>query len=468
MKTRGESRLNIVLAMLLGIGIKGISAIVEIGIQILMTRSIGVNGYGEYTFFVSLVETAYFVLFSGSIKLNTFYLSSSEVSLKNFKRQYLKKFVLPISIIMFSIAVLIQNFLYSVAVIILLTYYFAFDKSSTLLSCGHQGIALLGEYLMGRLSMLIGLIILVELNKVDIFLLCILYGIQFIVMLIWFSRFEYKPASCLKDIQVPVDKLIEFQKSDIANAFIAYAPAILQYIFGSAFTAGFTGILGIIKKIINFIAGPTAKVFLPECSRLYKNGELEKLKETYIMIVKVQMLVIGSAGTLLIGFPKLVLGFFNSELQQYSNLLVLVSFCLLLIASVGPVTGFLQMTGNEVVCNRNQWISIAVMFIVFFAMKNDEFFAVYGLCAQAISEGILKYYSLCKWFEDKIVSFSTYILLWFPTMLIYSFIKISNLESSIYLVIITLLFNFSFNIFIALQDTIIKKYIEKYLVKNIA
>ena len=55
--------MNIVLAMFLSVGIKAISAIIEIVMQILMTRSVGVNGYGEYTFLVSLVETAYFVYF---------------------------------------------------------------------------------------------------------------------------------------------------------------------------------------------------------------------------------------------------------------------------------------------------------------------------------------------------------------------------------------------------------------------
>ena len=65
--------MDIVFAMILSIGIKGISAVVEIAIQMLITNGVGVSEYGDYTFFVSLIEGAYFLLFSGSIKLNTFY-----------------------------------------------------------------------------------------------------------------------------------------------------------------------------------------------------------------------------------------------------------------------------------------------------------------------------------------------------------------------------------------------------------
>ena len=182
--------MNIVLAMFLSVGIKAISAIIEIVMQILMTRSVGVNGYGEYTFLVSLVETAYFVLFSGSIKLNTFYLSTPELSLNAFKENYFKKYVFPIISILFILSVTKTNLIYSIGTIILLTYFFAFDKSSTLISRGKQGIALLGEYLLGRIVMLIGIIILIKINMINTLWLFILYGLQFLIMWIWLKKHD--------------------------------------------------------------------------------------------------------------------------------------------------------------------------------------------------------------------------------------------------------------------------------------
>ena len=55
--------MNIVFAMILSVGIKAISAIVEIAIQMLITNGVGVREFGEYTFFVSLIEGAYLIHF---------------------------------------------------------------------------------------------------------------------------------------------------------------------------------------------------------------------------------------------------------------------------------------------------------------------------------------------------------------------------------------------------------------------
>ena len=115
--------MNLLFAMILSIGIKGISAIVEIAIQMLITNGVGVSEYGEYTFFVSLIEGAYYVLFSGSVKLNTFYLSTSSASLSRFKRKYTLYFVTPI-IAMVIVAFAIMKNPYGVlSGIILYIYY---------------------------------------------------------------------------------------------------------------------------------------------------------------------------------------------------------------------------------------------------------------------------------------------------------------------------------------------------------
>ena len=78
--------MNIVYVMFLSIFIKAISAVIEILIQICISNGVGLTGYGDYTFYVSLVEFVYYCLFSGSIKLNTFYLSDKTVNITNFKR----------------------------------------------------------------------------------------------------------------------------------------------------------------------------------------------------------------------------------------------------------------------------------------------------------------------------------------------------------------------------------------------
>ena len=458
--------MNIIFAMIFSIIIKALSAVVEILIQMLITNNAGVSELGNYTFYVSLIEGGYFLLFSGSIKLNTYYLSTSSSNLSNFKKKYNLFYVLPLISIVALAFVLMHNLVGLFASIILLFYYFAFDESSLFFSRGHQISALLGEYLIGRTVLLIGVLSAVRFGYSTGLYLLLLYGLQFIVMIIWFLSFRKKIPNGNDEINVPIMKLVEYQVSDVATSVITYFPTILQYVVGGAFTAGFTGIVTLVKKFINFISGPTAKVFLPEFSRLYKNDEREKLENVYLMIVRIQMVFIGTIAAILIGFPRLILHMFSPDLEQYRNIFSWTAVSLLVIAGIGPVTGMLQMTGNERVCNRNQWISIAVMLLVCIIFHKQEMFAVYGLCAQAIIEGVLKYFSVCKWFGKNIIPISNYILLWFPVGILKFIVVYTKIDYSLIGVLISAFIIFLWNSLFALRDPMIRNYISIKL-KNV-
>lgn len=448
--------MNLFFAMILSIVIKGISAIVEIAIQMLITNGVGVSEYGEYTFFVSLIEGAYFVLFSGSVKLNTFYLSTSSASLSRFKRKYTLYFVTPI-IAMVIVAFAIMKNPYGVlSGIILYIYYFAFDTSSVFFSRGKQLPALLGEYLFGRIVLLIGMLAVIQLNKATGIILLALYGLQFVTMLLWFAPYKQTLNSGSEEISVPLKKLVEYQMSDVANSLISYSPTILQYVIGGAFTAGFTGIISIVKRFINFISGPTAKVFLPEFSRLYKNGQKEKLEQSYLMIVHIQMIFIGTIGCVLIGFPQLILKMFSPDLIQYTSVFTGAACSLLLVAGIGPVTGMLQMTGSERVCNRNQWVSIGGMVLVWILLRKEPLFAIYGLCVQAVIEGGMKYYAVCKWFGRNIVPIKNYILLWLPVLIIRIMADLAGWQYSFIAFVLSTGIVLLWNIAFAMCDPMIK------------
>lgn len=448
--------MNLVFAMILSIGIKGISAIVEIAIQMLITNGVGVSEYGEYTFFVSLIEGAYFVLFSGSVKLNTFYLSTSSASLSKFKRKYTLYFVTPIIAMVIVAFAIVKNPYGVLSGIILYIYYFAFDTSSVFFSRGKQLLALLGEYLFGRIVLLIGMLAVIKLNKATGIILLALYGLQFITMFLWFAPYKQTLNSGSEEISVPLKKLVEYQMSDVANSLISYSPTILQYVIGGAFTAGFTGIISIVKRFINFISGPTAKVFLPEFSRLYKNGQKEKLEQSYLMIVRIQMVFIGTIGCVLIGFPHLILKMFSPDLIQYSSVFTGAACSLLLVAGIGPVTGMLQMTGSERVCNRNQWVSIGGMVLVWILLRKEPLFAVYGLCVQAVIEGGMKYYAVCKWFGRNIVPIKNYILLWLPVLMIRIMADLAGWQYSFIAFVLSTGIVLVWNVAFAMCDPMIK------------
>ena len=449
--------MNIVFAMILSVGIKAISAIVEIAIQMLITNGVGVREFGEYTFFVSLIEGAYFILFSGSIKLNTFYLSTPSINLSKFKKKYRLYFVTHIIVAIVTIYALMKNPYGILAGIILYIYYFAFDTSSVFFSRGKQLPALVGEYLLGRIVLLIGMLAVMKLNMASGMILLMLYGLQFITMLLWFTPYKKKLQLGRDEVDVSLKKLMEYQISDVANSLISYSPTILQYFVGGAFTAGFTGIISIVKRFINFISGPTAKVFLPEFSRLYKTGQQEKLEQSYLMIVRIQMVFIGTIGCVLIGFPNLILKMFSPDLIQYSSVFTIAACSLLLVAGIGPVTGILQMTGGERICNRNQWISIGAMITVWFFFRKESLFAVYGLCIQAIIEGGMKYYSVCKRFKKNIVPVKNYVLLWLPVGVIRIVDDVIGWQYSFVVLILSTCAVLIWNATFAMQDPMIKK-----------
>ena len=449
--------MKLVFTMFLSIGVKALAAIIEILIQMLLTNSVGIAGYGDYTFFVSIVEAAYCVFFSGSIKANTFYLSIPTISISGFKKIYLKRFVVPILGIMAVICGLLNNLFGVLAVLILLLCFLAYDRSSVLFSRGHQLPALLGEYLIGRVTMLVGLAVGLKIDCIDSVMLFLLYGAQFAMMLIWFTPFFHRLKNGTEEVEVPIRKIWDFQQSDVALAIINYSSTILQYIFGGAFSAGFTGIIALVKKFTTFLFGPMEKIFLPEFSRLYQSNNEFLLQKSYLMIVHIQMMFIGAIGSALVGFPGLILKLFSPELQIYHDIFTIASVCFLLIASIGPATGFLQMTNNEKVCSRNQWISIGVMFSVWMIFRGHLWFAVYGLCAQAIVECGLKYYYVCKWFGKVVIPLSDYMTMWGPIAAIRVIVEILQLQYSLIALIISIILVSGWNLFFALRDPLVKE-----------
>lgn len=449
--------MNLAIIMLLSIGVKAVAAVLEIVIQMLITNGAGVSEYGTYTFYVSVVEGAYYILYSGSVKLNTFYLSTPSSSLQKFKKKYALLYVFPTgAVIIFAFA--LMHSVYGVlAGVILLLYYGAYDFSSMFFARGIQLQALVGEYLLGRMVLLIGVFSIIRFNAIKGTVLFGLYGLQFLAILCWFALNKKSLQNGAENINVPIRQLFEYQISDVANSFITYSPTILQYLMGGAFTAGFTGIVTVVRRLINFISGPTAKIFLPEFSRLYKSGEKDKLQKSYLMIVRIQMIFIGTIGAMIIGFPNLILKLFSPDLLKYSNIFTLTAICLMLIAGIGPVTGLLQMTGNEHICNRNQWISIAMMFFTWIAFHKEPLIGVYGLCVQNVVEGILKYYSVCRWFGKNAVPMKSYVLLWLPVAGIRVGVEVLGLQYSYLAVVICLIVNLGWNLGYAMKDPLIQK-----------
>ena len=86
--------------------LKGIGAGLEVIFQVLITRKIGVDGYGNFSTWINFADLIFWVFFSALTKCNTYYLSVKNTSIGKFKRKYYFRYVIP-SLAVFCAAVLI-------------------------------------------------------------------------------------------------------------------------------------------------------------------------------------------------------------------------------------------------------------------------------------------------------------------------------------------------------------------------
>ena len=152
----------------------------------------------------------------------------------------------------------------------------------------------------------------------------------------------------------------------------------------------------------------------------------------------------------------MILKLFSAELQPYAGPFTVAAACLLLIAGMGPVIGLLQMTGQEQLCNRNQLISIGTMVAVWMILNKNPLFSVYALCVQAVVEGILEYYSVCKWFDGPVIPIHSYIIMWMPVALECFLVEALNLRYSFIALLVSMTLVGIWNLLFTLRDPLVK------------
>ena len=403
------------LMFIISVILKGIGAVLEILLQILVTGQIGVGGYGTYSAWINGADLLFWVFFSGLVKCNTFYLSGKASTLSTFKRKYYLRYALPVlGVLMLAAAGITGNGLICFVFVITLLELTALDRSSTLLARGRSNVSLIGEYVLGRVMLVVGVLVLSRLGWLRLESLLCLYVLQYLTVIGFFLLRQGKSPEACPDVsgEVSLKKWGAFQQADLMHAMIEQMPVVLQFFFSGAFEAGVVSIVLLVKKLINFISGPTAKIFLPEFSRLYHDGKHEEIRNCYSSIMRIQMLIVGPLAVVLLAYPRVILRILASELVEYDWLFMLCSVVFLLVATLGPCGGILQMTGNERNDNRCRVIALGVMGAVMVLTIRDSYFVLYGLCVQVALEAVLKYRCVCHWMGQAPVALGAYLRWW--------------------------------------------------------
>lgn len=418
---------------LISVILKGLGAILEVLLQMMITGTLGVEGYGTYSAWINAADLIFWIFLSGIVKCNTFYLSGQKAPIHQFKRKFYCIYALPL-LTLLAVLIPAASGIWEYILIPVITglELMVLDNSSTLLAHGKAKVSLIGEYVLGRFLLITGVLATRFAGVLNLPILVTLYIIQYLAVLIFFSVYVRKNVQASHDISrtVSISKLGAYQKSDLMHSMIEQMPVVAQYAFSGAFEAGVVSIVLLVKKLINFVSGPTAKVFLPEFSRLYHAGDKAGIRGCYHAIMRIQMLIVGPMAVVLLGYPGVVLRILADELIEYKRLFMICSCIFLLTASLGPCGGILQMTGNEKPDNRCREYALLAMVVIMVLTRKDAYFVLYGLCTQVGLEAVGKYSYMCRWMAKSPVTLLRYLSWWLLPVLMICITLIFKLQES--------------------------------------
>lgn len=449
------------LVFILSVLLKGIGAVIEILLQVIITHKMGVADYGVYSTYVNAADLIYWCLFSGLVKCNTFYLSEQGATIKQFKRKYYFYYVIPVTLAGMIGSLFMQKYLACIVFGIALMELIVMDFSSSFMARSHYIYALFGEYVLGRFLLLLCIAAFITLDHLTIGILVFLYLVQFGLVGIYFlvqrmgKKQQYPDQS-----QVSLKKWGNYQRADILQSLIGQMPVILQYLVVGSFEAGVVSVVMLVKKLVNFISGPSFKVFLPEFSRLYKDGNMDGIRKSYALIMRMQMLFLGPLAVVLVGYPSVLLNVMANELTQYTILFVICSVIFILVASIGPCSGLLQMTGCEVWDNRFREIALAGMILTFWIFHKEPLFVLYGLCVQTIIENTGKFIFVSRWMGKLPVNFWKYLSWWILPAVLITLTYICKVENSFWFMMLAAGLAFCVNMIYEIKDQSLMKAIK--------
>ena len=123
------------------------------------------------------------------------------------------------------------------------------------------------------------------------------------------------------------------------------------------------------------------------------------------------------------------------------------------------------MSGNEKKAMRIQWISIVMMLLSWIFLVKSKYFIVYGLCIQAVLEGIFEYVTICRWAQRLIISPLQFIKLWVPATIIIIIVNYFHLNNSLIVLILSVIIVGMASLIQVLRDNLIQQSLKRFINK---
>lgn len=370
------------------LAVKAFGAVLEIVSQALISQRWSVETYGTYSFFVALAEIVFNAFFAGIVKFNNYYISQGR-DVRKIKKGYYAFFTFPIVCVGMVFSLWAKNTVLVLACIAGFTYLLAMDSSSSLMSNGKYKVALIGEYTFGRVFLLLIIFLLSFFNRADVQLLYWAYIMQFVAVFIFYLPSLWKsktnqPMQKAPPLHDAIKKYLVFQSTEISHTIVMQTSVIVQYIFGGAYQTALVSIVLVVRRLINFVSGPTSKLYQPEFSKRYAAGDKEGLARVYAQITRLQLCFMMPVLSFLIAAPSFLLKIYSDDLVGYGALVQITSLVFLYMIAFGPQSNFLSMTGNEKSDTISNWLSVVVMYLSMMLFKSNTYFVVIGFCVQIL------------------------------------------------------------------------------------
>lgn len=375
--------------VLFSIIIKGLSSVLDLSSRAIITKYCSLEEFGSFTLYISVVEMLFFVFYSGITKLNIYY-GAQNVNLMSFKKEYYCYYAIPLMILLSGGFYYIFGWIGFTLGLLAMLYITYMDISSWLLANKYYFASQFGEYFLGRMCFFTLLLFIIASDySLDVTNLLYIQVIQYIVVFVFLGLFCIKSLPLIRDklvdSEVSIIKLIDFQQSDFFHGIISYIPIIIQYAALGAYDAGLLAVYMTFSRVITFLSGPTAKVFLPRFSEYYSLGNIKSIINDYNIIVKLQFTYLLIIATFCVFNIDFILGYFG-DFTGHIPLLRCLCLVAILCTSFGPLNGLLQMIGCEKEEKRIKLSSLLAFIIIILLYHKHEEFIFWGIIGQLIVE----------------------------------------------------------------------------------
>lgn len=380
--------------------VKGIGAVLEVVLQIVVARQLGAEAYGQLAYIISAGALAYYICFGGVPKVLVRY-TSIGLDYRAFWKRYIAKYVLPVTL---GLVLLSYSFLGMQVVTVALWalgLLFFMASNSILYGYDQATLAAFLEYGLFRalvLAFIGGMIFLGSdigaWHAVGAYLVS--YGIVIVVQYHAVRKLTRDSVGELGNVS---RELAVFQGIEVTANAVHVLPRLLQYALVGPVSNAHLSVALHVRNAVMFVAGPTAKVFF---RRFVRSKALrEEMRKAYTDASRWQAYIGTPVFLFVAANTDVIAGFFGADFVGAAVMIRWVALASLVELLAGPASNFFQMTGRQGIELSNQVAEVGLLIgitLISWTLGGGDLAVVIGMVAASVLMSIIRVWEL--WVRD--------------------------------------------------------------------